>query len=219
MRARIEGEVRRVREEGGITAVFAFDGEAMVFALADTARPGAEHFVNDLRAAGVESIVMLTGDSRLVAEKVARELGIDEFHAELLPEQKVEKIKELRRSTARNGRLAVIGDGVNDAPALAAADIGLAMGGIGADAAMETADVVILHDDLRVASWAIRLARRIRLVMYQNLVFALVVIATLAVFALIGWIPMGVGVIGHEGSTLIVVANSLRILAYADARE
>ncbi len=215
MRGRIEGEVQRVREQGGITAVFAYGGEAVVFALADTPRPGAEHFVDDLHASGVESIVMLTGDSRLVAEKVAKELGITEFHAELLPEQKVEWIRKLRESSARHGRLAVIGDGVNDAPALATADIGLAMGGIGADAALETADVVILHDDLRVAPWSIRLARRIRFVMYQNLIFALLVITTLAVFALIGWIPMGVGVIGHEGSTLIVVANSLRILAYA----
>lgn len=218
MRSRIENEVLRARKDGGITAVFAYGGEAVVFALADTTRPGADQFVFDLREAGVETVTMLTGDSRLVAEKVARELGIAEVHAELLPEEKVARIKEMRASSARHGRLAVIGDGVNDAPALATADIGLAMGGIGADAALETADVVILHDDLRVAPWSIRIARKIRSVMYQNLIFALVVIATLAVFALIGWIPMGVGVIGHEGSTLIVVGNSLRILAFSGVR-
>lgn len=216
MRSRIEGEVRRVRELGGITAVLSYRGEAMVFALADTPRPGAERLVESLRAAGVDRVIMLTGDSQLVADKVAAELGIDEAHAELLPDQKVEHIKRLM---VQGRRVAVVGDGVNDAPALATADIGLAMGGVGADAALETADVVILRDDLRVVPWAIRLARHGRTVMFQNLTFALLVISVLALFAVIGWIPMGVGVIGHEGSTLIVVANSLRILAIRGAAD
>ena len=213
MRRRIEGEVHRVRELGGITAVMSYDGQAMVFALEDTPRPGAEHFVTDLRAVGVKSVVMLTVDSKPAADRVANELGIDQAHAELLPEDKVQRIVELKASVQSDGLVALIGDGVNDAPALATADIGLAMGGVGADAAMETADVVLLNDDLRVAPWSFGLARRVRRVMFQNLTFALLVISALAVFALAGLIPMGVGVIGHEGSTLIVVVNSLRILA------
>ncbi|RMH26639.1 MAG: cation-translocating P-type ATPase [Planctomycetota bacterium] len=212
MRRRIEGEVNRVRAEGGISAVLSAGEEAAVFSLADTPRPGAGRLVEDLRAAGVERVVMLTGDSRLVAERVARDLGIEEVHGELLPEEKVERLRAIKAEMNGRGRLAVVGDGVNDAPALATADIGLAMGGVGADAALETADVVVLRDDLRVVPWALALARRVRAVMYQNLIFAMLVIAALAVFALAGMIPMGVGVIGHEGSTLLVVANSLRLL-------
>ena len=212
MCARIEGEIARVRGLGGISAVFTCNGEAAVFSLADTPRPGADGLVAGLRSAGVSRIAMLTGDSRLVAEKVARELGIEEVYAELLPEEKVERIHSIKAEMDSRGRLAVIGDGVNDAPMLATADIGLAMGGVGADAALETADVVILNDDLRVVPWALKLARLVRRVMRQNLVFAMAVIAGLAVLAVLGLIPMGVGVIGHEGSTLIVVANSMRLL-------
>ncbi len=219
MQRRIAGEVERVRSEGGITAVFSMGDGAAVFSLADTPRPGAERFVEDLRAAGVSRVVMLTGDSELVARRVARELGVDEAHGDLMPEQKVEHIRAIRAQMQGRGRLAVVGDGVNDAPALASADIGLAMGGVGADAALETADVVVLNDDLRAVPWAMSLARRVRAMMYQNLIFAMLVIAVLAVFALVGAIPMGVGVIGHEGSTLIVVANSLRILGIAGARD
>jgi Cd2+/Zn2+-exporting ATPase len=149
---------------------------------------------------------------------VAREIGVDEVHAELLPEEKVGRIKALREQNNGRGRLAVVGDGVNDAPALAVADVGLAMGGVGADAAMETADVVILNDDLMVVPWAIALARRVRAIMFLNLAFAVGVITLLAAGALLGLVPMGMGVIGHEGSTLIVVGNSLQILAFRGAR-
>jgi len=129
-------------------------------------------------------------------------------------EQKVERLGALREEIGSGG-LAVIGDGVNDAPALATADVGLAMGGVGADAALETADVVILNDDLALVPWSLALARRVRVVMFDNLLFAIAVIAVLAVGTAIGWVPMGAGVVGHEGSTIIVVANSLRLLAHA----
>lgn len=211
-RRRIEDAVARVRQRGGISAAIVWGGRVAVFELADTPREGAEDLVRRLREAGVRRVVMLTGDHRVIAERLGAQLGVDEIHADLLPEEKVEKIEELRATLSRGERLAVVGDGVNDAPSLATADVGLAMGGVGADAAMETADVVILNDDIAVVPWAFGLARGVRRIMAQNLVFAMAVILVLAISALAGWIPMGVGVIGHEGSTLLVVGNSLRIL-------
>jgi len=226
LRAEAERAVASFRASGGVTAVFTHRGRAIVFDLEDALRPGAGELGARLRAVGVQRIVMLTGDHAIIAAKVAREVGIDEYHADLLPEQKVECLRRIREeqgaksmpaASSRNGAragLAVVGDGVNDAPALAIADVGLAMGGIGADAALETADVVVLNDDLSAIPWVIGLAQRVQRVMLVNLLFALAVIVTLAVLALAGMIPMGVGVIGHEGSTLIVVANSLQLLAH-----
>jgi Zn2+/Cd2+-exporting ATPase len=215
-RVNAERILEEVRAEGAITAVFAHAGTVMVFTLADTLREGAKQLVAELHALGIDRVVMLTGDHENIAAKLGAEIGVDEVHAGLLPEDKVEQIRRLRAEPGT--RLAVVGDGVNDAPALAMADVGLAMGGIGTDAALEAADVVILNDDLAVIPWAIRTTRRVRRVMYFNIVFAMSVILILAAFTLVGWIPMGVGVIGHEGSTLIVVAVSLMILTWKGPR-
>ena len=204
--------VAQVRSSGRLATIAEYDGEALVVILADTPRPGASELAAGLRAIGIERVAMLTGDSRTIANKLAGELGITEVHAELLPENKVEHIRRLKSET--KGGLAVVGDGVNDAPALAVADVGLAMGGIGADAALEAADVVVLHDDLDRIPWAIELARRVRTIMTVNLLFALSVIAILATLTLLGWVGLGLGVIGHEGSTIVVVANSLQLLAF-----
>lgn len=213
LRDAVRGGVDAAWQRGSITAVMVMDERALVFELADRVRDGVGDLIAALREVGVERVCMLTGDARVVAETVAGRLGItsDDVRAELLPEGKVAEVRRLK-AEAHDGGLAVIGDGVNDAPALAIADIGLAMGGVGADAALETADVVILNDDLRVIPWALGLAKRVQRVMLANLVFAAGVIVVLGVLALLGWIPMGVGVIGHEGSTLIVVANSLQLL-------
>jgi Cd2+/Zn2+-exporting ATPase len=213
--------VQAARAEGAITAAMSLDGRALVFKLADTVRPGADRLIASLRERGVDRVVMLTGDFNIIAERMADQLGIDEVHAELLPEQKVEHVRTLRHeieASGARGGLAVVGDGVNDAPSLAAADIGLAMGGVGADAALEAADVVILSDDLDVIPWSLWLARRVRTIMLANLVFAISVILVLAVCALIGVIPISIGVIGHEGSTLLVVGNSLQILGLRGAQ-
>ncbi len=211
-RLNAERILEEVRAEGAITAVFAHAGTVLVFTLADTLRDGAKQLVAELHDLGISRVVMLTGDHENIAAKLGAEISVDEVHAGLLPEDKVAQIKRLRDQPGT--RLAVVGDGVNDAPALALADVGLAMGGIGTDAALEAADVVILNDDLAVIPWAIRTTRRVRRVMYFNLVFAMSVILMLAAFTLVGWIPMGVGVIGHEGSTLVVVAVSLLILTW-----
>jgi cation transport ATPase len=222
--------VERIVAAGGKAIVIAHDEQALVLSLADTPREGAQELAGDLKEVGVQSVTMLTGDARVIAERLAKDLGIENVHAELLPEDKVEEIRKIRATPqqagangGRGGRsghggLAVVGDGVNDAPALAVADVGLAMGGIGADAALETADVVLLHDDLNRVPWAFGLARRVKRIMIANLVFAIAVIATLLVFTLLGKIPLPGGVVGHEGSTLLVLANSLRLLGHKDPR-
>ncbi len=176
--------------------------------LRDDIRPQAQGVVDELKASGLRTIV-LTGDRRATAEHLKRELHLDEVRAELKPEEKVAVIKLL--SEGKN-RVAMIGDGVNDAPSLAVAHVGVAMGARGSDAALEQADVVLMHDRLENFLAAYRLSQRARRIIRQNLVVSMGTVAVLVVFALIGKIPLPVGVVGHEGSTVIVVMNSLRLL-------
>ncbi len=179
-----------------------------IIALADTLRPEARAAVTALRAVGIEHIVMLTGDNEVVARAIAAQLDI-EYRAELLPEDKVEVVRELAE---RYGGAIMVGDGVNDAPALAAATVGMAVGAGGTDVALETADVVLMAGDLSKVAYAIELSRRANRVVRQNLAFALGVIATLVLSNLAGVLPLPAGVVGHEGSTLVVVLNGLRLL-------
>jgi Cd2+/Zn2+-exporting ATPase len=164
-----------------------------------------------LKGLGVERVVMLTGDNPRVAADIAAQAGVDEFHAALLPEDKVTRLKLLG---GRYGATAMVGDGVNDAPALASADLGVAMGGAGTDVALETADVVLMADDLSQLPYALALARQARRVVAQNLVFSLTVIVLLVVAALGVQLPLPLGVVGHEGSTVLVVLNGLRLLGF-----
>ncbi|MFU8847138.1 MAG: heavy metal translocating P-type ATPase [Opitutales bacterium] len=179
-------------------------------AVADQIREDAREMVECLRRLGIRRVVMLTGDNSQVAHQVARQAGIDEVHAELLPEAKLEKIKEL----ANQGVVAMVGDGVNDAPALAKAHVGIAMGAAGTDVAMETADVVLMSSRLSHLVHAFALARKSRRVVTQNLSFALGVILVLATVALFGHMPLPLGVVGHEGSTVLVCLNGLRLLGF-----
>ncbi len=196
----------------GRTAILAAVTDTVigVLAVADVVRPEAAAAVSALRRAGVRRTVMLTGDNEQVAWAIARQVGIDEVYAGLLPEEKIDRIRSLQ---ADGQRVAMIGDGVNDAPALATADLGIAMGGGGTDVALETADVVLMSDDLRRVSSAIQLGRRARRTMMQNLTFALGVIAILVTSTVLVGIPLPLGVVGHEGSTVLVVLNGLRLLA------
>src|SRR6478735_9336258 len=202
----IADELRR----DGKSAVMIGEGGRIqgIIAVADTLRPEAKGAVADLRRAGVERIVMLTGDNQRVAEAIAEELGIIDVRADLLPEQKLITIREL----AEQGPIAMVGDGVNDAPALATATVGIAMGGAGTDVALETADVVLMGDDLRKLPYALDLSRRARRIILQNLTFSLTVIIILVTATLTVGIPLPLGVVGHEGSTIIVVLNGLRLL-------
>jgi Cd2+/Zn2+-exporting ATPase len=176
--------------------------------LRDDIRPQSAAVVAELREEGLRSVV-LTGDRRAAAEHLRSELSLDDVRAELKPEQKVAAIREF---SAHGGRVAMIGDGVNDAPSLAAAHIGVAMGARGSDAALEQADVVLMHDRLENFLAAFRLSQRARAVIRQNLFVSLGTVVVLVAFALLGRIPLTVGVVGHEGSTVVVVMNSLRLL-------
>ena len=183
-------------------------------AVADRVRPESREAVAALRKAGVEQVIMLTGDNETVAGAIAAEAGLDNYHAGLMPQDKVDL---LRRLEAEYGPVAMVGDGVNDAPALATASIGIAMGAAGTDVALETADVVLMTDDLSKISYAIALSKRARRIVWQNIAFSLsvIVILIMGAFGLFGQaLPLPLGVVGHEGSTVLVVFNGLRLLAF-----
>ncbi|MFW5943454.1 MAG: heavy metal translocating P-type ATPase, partial [Chloroflexota bacterium] len=184
-----------------------------LIAIADVLRPEAADVVKALKERGVERVVMLTGDNERVARAIAAEAGVDAYHAELLPEDKMRILKE----EERHGRVAMVGDGVNDAPALATASIGIAMGAAGTDVALETADIVLMADDLTKIPYVIGLSRQTRKTLWQNLVFAIAVIIILIGAVLGVGLALPLSVIGHEGSTVLVSLNGLRLLAYRDA--
>lgn len=182
---------------------------AGVFAIQDHPRDSAKRAVSELQTVGVDRVMMLTGDSEATARAIGEMVGISEIHADLAPD---EKSRILEKTRGRGG-VAMVGDGVNDAPALAVADVGIAIGAAGTDVALETADVVIMGEDLSSLAHAVRLSRRTRRIVRQNLAFALCTMTLLVLAASMGWIGLTAGVIGHEGSTVIVVFNGLRLLA------
>jgi Cd2+/Zn2+-exporting ATPase len=187
-----------------------------VIAAADQIRDAAADTVAELKRNGVSTVVLLSGDSVPTVAAVAERTGVDEYHGALLPEDKVEVIAALE---SRHGAVAMVGDGVNDAPALARASVGVAMGGVGSDAAMESADVVLMGDDLGALPYALRLARRARATVIQNVAIASGVMLVLVLLVFFGsYTPLGalrlpVAVSGHEGSTVVVILNGLRLLA------
>jgi Cd2+/Zn2+-exporting ATPase len=207
----VDSALTRLESEGKTAVLVATNRVIGIIALEDPPRPSAAKVVGQLHHAGVESVGILTGDNRRVAQAMAERLGIDDVEAELLPEQKADAVSELMR---KHKSVAVVGDGVNDAPALASATLGIAMGGAKNDVVLETADIVLMGDDLSRLAYGIRLSKATRRIIIQNLVFALTIIAVLLTGAFLGRIPLTVGVIGHEGSTLLVVLNSLRLLWY-----
>jgi len=191
------------------------DGLAGRVLLRDDIRPQASQVADELRREGLRTVV-LTGDRHAAGEHLRKELHLDDVRAELQPEEKVAAVETLTRE---GQRVAMVGDGVNDAPSLAAAHIGVAMGARGSDAALEQADLVLMHDRLENFLTAFRLSRRARRIIRQNLVISLGTVVVLVAFALAGSIPLTVGVVGHEGSTVVVVMNSLRLLLGGAGRQ
>jgi Cd2+/Zn2+-exporting ATPase len=203
-----DGAAARLSEQGK-TLVFVRDGKGIagLIALKDEIRPEAEEAVRELKRAGLRT-VMLTGDRRQTAAAIAAESGVDDFVAECLPETKAGHVAGLKN---RWKSVAMVGDGINDAPALASATVGIAMGG-GTDVAMETADVVLMKNDLRKIAEAVRLSKRMNRIIRQNIVFSIAVILMLIASNFMQSLSLPLGVIGHEGSTILVILNGLRLL-------
>lgn len=197
-------------EQQGKTIIYVQSANTLqgLIAIQDVLRPQAKAAVRALRQMGIK-IVMLTGDNLSTARALSAQAGVDEVYARLFPEQKVEIVKKL---AAQYGKVAMVGDGVNDAPALATASVGIAMGAAGTDVALETANVVLMADDITKVSYAIALGRRTKRVVKQNIIFAMAVVLLLVAGTFMDGVTLPFGVIGHEGSTLLVIASGLRLL-------
>ncbi len=185
-------------------------GEVLgILAIADTVRPNAAEAIKALHAAGVEKVVMLSGDNQRTVDAISKQVGIDEAKGDLLPDQKIERVREL---LAQHKHVGMIGDGVNDAPAMAAASIGIAMGGAGTDTAIETADIALMQDDLSKVAEAVQLGRRTVRIIQTNIAFALIVKAIFLLLALSGHASLWLAILADTGATLVVIANALRLL-------
>jgi Cd2+/Zn2+-exporting ATPase len=231
-RARTQEVLSRIQQRGHIAVVIAVEepgevdssgapvaGEVAVLIMSDTLRVGASSLTQDLHALGIRPVRMLTGDNAHTAQRVARALKLDAVDADLLPQDKLRIVSEVRETLPGKLGVALIGDGINDAPALAAADASLAMGTIGTAAALENADAVILGEELTSVPWLIRLARATKRTVTINIAIALaamvlMAVATLVFSALNRPIPLSLGVVTHEGGTLLVVLNSLLLLKF-----
>jgi Zn2+/Cd2+-exporting ATPase len=204
--------VAQLEQAGRSTMVISRNGRFLgILGLADVPRPQVKEILTSLRQLGIQKLIMLTGDNQAVAQRIAQEVGVTDVLAELMPEDKLTTIQRLQRE---HGAVAMTGDGVNDAPALAAATVGIAMGGAGTAVALETADVALMADDLSKLPLAVGLSRASRAIIQQNLVISLGVIGLLILTSVVGWVQLSGAVILHEGSTIVVVLNALRLLAY-----
>ena len=180
--------------------------------ISDIEKPDARAAIAALKRTGVQKTVMLTGDTKRVAEQVAKDLGVDEVHSELLPADKVTQVEKLLAEKSPKAKLAFVGDGINDAPVLSRADIGIAMGAMGSDAAIEAADVVLMDDNPAKVALAIRLARRTLGIAHQNIIFAIGVKVAILLLAAVGLGSMGLAVFGDVGVTVLAVLNATRAL-------
>ncbi|SHI22551.1 Cd2+/Zn2+-exporting ATPase [Sporobacter termitidis DSM 10068] len=199
--------------EPGTIVYVAVDGAyAGYIVISDQVKDDSKGAIAALRKLGVKKLVMLTGDSKAVGDRIGRELGLDEVHAELLPDGKVAELERLEAAKARGGKLVFVGDGINDAPVLARADVGVAMGGVGSDAAIEAADVVIMNDEPSRLAAAIKIARRTRRIVWQNIIFALAVKAVVLALGAGGLASIWEAVFADVGVALLAVLNAMRAL-------
>ena len=199
--------------EAGTVVHVSVDGTyAGYLVIADTVKPGAREALAHMKAAGVRRTIMLTGDNKVMAEKVAGELGLDSYHAELLPQDKVAEVEKLLGEQNGGKKVAFVGDGINDAPVLARADLGIAMGAMGSDAAIEAADVVLMDDNLDKIATAVHISRKTLRIVHENIVFALGVKLLILLLAAIGKASMWLAAFGDVGVAVIAILNAMRAL-------
>lgn len=214
-----EDQIATLQQEGKtsvIVAEFQPEGNGRILgilAYADVIRPDAPQVIADLRQRGIEHIVMLTGDNERVAQHIAAQVGVDDVFADLMPEDKVTAVKQVQE---KYGPTIMVGDGVNDAPALATADIGMAMGAAGTDVALETADIVLMGDDLKNIPYVIGLSHKTRKTLVTNLTFAIAAIVVMILLIIFRNLPLPIAVLGHEGGTVLVSLNGMRLLRYRE---
>jgi len=213
----VNEQVEKLEKEGNTTMLVERDGEIIgLISLMDVPRKETKKTLAELKELGIKKMIMLTGDNQQVAEAVAKQIGITEAMGGLLPEQKVKAVQDLIK---KEKKVAMIGDGVNDAPAMAKSTVGIAMGAAGSDVALETADIALMADRLDNLPFAIGLSRQSRRIIKQNLVISLGMVAVLIPLTILGISGIGPAVVGHEGSTLVVVFNGLRLLVYQNSRK
>ena len=209
---KIVDEIKALEAGGNTTMLIRRNSDYVgIIALMDTPRAEAKSTLEQLKKIGIKRMVMLTGDNQKVADAVAKEIGLTDAWGSLLPEEKVDAIKKLQK---QESKVAMVGDGVNDAPAMANSTVGIAMGAAGSDVALETADIALMGDKLETLPFAIGLSRKAKGIIKQNLWISLGVVALLIPATILGLASIGIAVLIHEGSTLVVVFNALRLLAY-----
>ena len=206
----ISVQISKLQTQGKTVMILGTAYEILgLVAVADQVRTTSKEVIEKLHQLGIEKTVMLTGDNQRTAEAIGQEVGVTDIRADLLPEDKLNVMKELREQYSS---VAMVGDGVNDAPALAASTVGVAMGGAGTDTALETADIALMSDDLSKLPFTIKLSRRALRTIKQNITFSLVVKAIALLLVIPGWLTLWIAIFADMGATLIVTLNSLRLL-------
>jgi Zn2+/Cd2+-exporting ATPase len=206
----VEGEIFRLQNEGKTVMILGDDKQVLgLIAVADILRENSEQAVNKLKKAGIKKVIMLTGDNENTAHAIATKAGVDDFRADLLPEDKVDAI---RRLLAEHGKVAMVGDGVNDAPAMAISTVGIAMGAAGTDTALETADIALMADDLTKLTDTIKLSRKTLGIIKQNIALALIIKGLILLLVIPGWLTLWLAVAADMGSSLLVTLNGMRLL-------
>ncbi|MDQ0255563.1 Cd2+/Zn2+-exporting ATPase [Evansella vedderi] len=202
-------KIRQLQQEGKTAMVVATQTTILgLIAVRDEIRKTSQDIIQSLHRLGIKKTVMLTGDNKLTATAIGEQLGMTEVKAELLPQDKLEVIKQLKQA---NGKVAMVGDGVNDAPALAASTVGVAMGGAGTDTALETADIALMADDISKLPFTIRLSRKTLQIIKQNITFSLGIKLIAILFIILGWLPLWLAILADVGATLLVTLNGMRL--------
>jgi Cd2+/Zn2+-exporting ATPase len=205
-------QAEALESEGKTTMIVKYGEKFLgIIALADQPRKEAKSTIDKLKTLGIRALIMITGDNERVAATISKQLGLTDFRASLLPEEKVAAVEQL---LAEHGQVAMVGDGVNDAPAMTKATVAIAMGAGGTDVALETADIALMADDLSKLPFAVALSRQARRIIKQNLIVSLGMIVLLIPATLFGFAGISIAIVFHEGSTLVVVANALRLLRF-----